>query len=436
MNKNIIIIIVFVVVIVLGFFWFKDTSKTGIKSQPEKVVSDMEELPQSSRAIKSSAGKQSDTDTLRALLSGQSAINKMSDAELLDIVFNTAASLKERRRAAFALAKSGGADMLPKLEEMLSMEDTAPYLKAAILEGLGYSDQPQAKDLIAAMLQDENDVVVRGAIKGLSAAGNQEAVSLLSNIMASEGRSDSVIAEAALGLGKIDHPDAFKLLVDAYNEAAASENTDRLDDIVAALGYRDITESGDFFKKIINEKTTDPSIRLAAIEAIQDAEGDTGPIFLSGLNDMDSEVRAEAAWALAAADDPGDISREIETYLVQEQDAEVRKRLYQALGNQENPDLNVVNDMVYNEPDLDARLAGYDVLAKNINSLEDENLLKQFNETVVPELQEAAMSSKYLNFRLSAVMSLKKAKTKEANLALEQIAAKSTDTKVVKATGI
>ena len=436
MNKNIIITIVFVVVIVLGFFWLKDTSQTGIKSQPEKVVSDMEKRPQPSRAMKPSAGIQPDLSSILGQMTGQSEINELSEAELLDILFDTAASLKERRRAAFALAKSGGADILPRLEEMLSMEDTAPYLKAAILEGLGYSDQPQAKDLIVAMLQDENDVVVRGAIKGLSAIGNQEAVLILSNIMSSEGRSDSVIAEAALGLGKIDHPDAFKLLVDAYNEAALSENTDRLDDIISALGYRDITESGDFFKKIINEKTTDPSIRLAAIEAIQDAEGDTGSIFLSGLNDTDSDVRAEAAWALAAADDPGDISKEIETYLVQEQDAEVRKRLYQALGNQENPDLNVVNDMVYNEPDLDARLAGYDVLAKNISSLEDANLLKQFNETAVPELQEAAMSSKYLSFRLSAVMSLKKANTKEANLALEQIAEKSTDMKVVKATGI
>ena len=147
-------------------------------------------------------------------------------------------------------------------------------------------------------------------------------------------------------------------------------------------------------------------------------------------------MRAEAAWALAAADDPGDISREIETYLAQEQDAEVRKRLYQALGNQENPDLNVVNDMVYNEPDLDARLAGYDVLAKNINSLEDKNLITQFNETAIPELQEAALSSKHLNSRLSAVMVLKKANTKEANLALKKIAEKSTDKNVVKAVGL
>ena len=317
MNKNIIITIVFVVVIFLGFFWFKDTSKTGIKSQPEKVVSDMEKRPQPSRAMKPSAGIQPDLSSILGQLTGQSEINELSEAELLDILLDTSASLKERRRAAFALAKSGGADILPKLEEMLSMEDTAPYLKAAILEGLGYSDQPQAKDLIVAMLQDENDVVVRGAIKGLSATGNQEAVLILSNIMSSEGRPDSVIAEAALGLGKIDHPDAYKLLVNAYDEAVLSENIDFQEDILAALGYVDITESGDFFKKMLDPNTTDPSLRLVAIEAIQDSEGDTGPILLSSLNDPDSEVRAEAAWGLAAADDPGDISKELETYLAQ-----------------------------------------------------------------------------------------------------------------------
>jgi HEAT repeat protein len=436
MNKNVTIplLAILFVVIVLGFFWLKDTSKTGIKPQAVKVVST--ELSQSDKAIKHSAGIQPDLSAILGQMTGQSAINEMSEAELLDVLFDTEASLKERQKAAFALAKSGGADILPKLEEILSMEDTPLSLKAAILEGLGYSPHPQAKDLIVAMLQDENDLVVRGAIKGLSATGNQEAVSILSNIMSSEGRSDSVIAEAALGLGKIDHPDAFKMLVDAYNEAAISENNDRLDDIISALGYRDITESGDFFKKIINSKTTDPSLRLAAIEAIQDSQGDTGAIFLSGLNDTDSEVRAEAAWALAAADDPGDISREIETYLVQEQDAEVRKRLYQALGNQENPDLNFINDTVYNEPDLDARLAGYDVLAKNISSLEDENLITQFNETAVPELQEVAMSGKYRSSRLSAVMSLKKANTKEANLVLKKIAGESTDKTVAEAAGI
>ena len=147
-------------------------------------------------------------------------------------------------------------------------------------------------------------------------------------------------------------------------------------------------------------------------------------------------MRAESAWALAAADNPGDVSKEIETYLAKEQDAEVRMRLYQALENQDNPDINFVNDIVYNELDVNVRVAGYDLLAQNLSSLEDENLIKQFNETAIPELREVALSSERLNTRLSAVIVLKKAKSNEANLALEEIAERSTDMKVAEATGI
>ena len=81
------------------------------------------------------------------------------------------------------------------------------------------------------------------------------------------------------------------------------------------------------------------------------------------LHDKDSEVRAAAAWTLAAQEEPGNIAREAEAILQKEPDAKVRTRLYQALGNQENVDIGgrIPGDIEQVKPD--ARAAGYDLFA-------------------------------------------------------------------------
>jgi HEAT repeat protein len=449
--------------IVIGFFWLREnTSKPVIKSHPVKVVSDMAkspqsmELSQSSEASKLSSGiknEQSDIHksidlseeavrerVLSAILggiTGQSAIDELSEEELLSVLFDRDAIVKMRRRAAWTLAKNGSEKILSELEKILNQEDMSGDMKAAIAEGLGYSSDLRAKEIILAALENEDDMVVRGAIRGLSATGNEDAISTLSNFMNSTDVSESVRAEAATGLGKIDSPDAFNALIGVYQSAEEANNDNLKKDIIAALGQRDISETGEFFQKLLDESTSDPSMRLAAIEAIEDAQGNTNFILLNTLNDEDSAVRAEAAWALALADDSGDIAGVLQDRLMMEVDAGVRKRLYQALGNQEKTNIDdATARLIYEEPDMAARLAGYDSLAKNIGSSENTKLEEQFEKTAIPELQEIALSDDKLNYKLSAVIALKRTGTVESLRALEEIAAKSLDPKVKEATGI
>ena len=68
------------------------------------------------------------------------------------------------------------------------------------------------------------------------------------------------------------------------------------------------------------------------------------------LNDEISEIRAETAWTLAYVDDPGDVADSLERRLAVEEDTEVRKRLHQALGNQESVDISAHAEVILQEP--------------------------------------------------------------------------------------
>lgn len=381
--------------------------------------------------------KRAITSAILRTLGQQSKADEISEEKLVDstqMLLDKTASLKDRRQAVWTLAKNGSNAALAELEKAFWDNDTPTYLKAAIVEALGYSPSPRGKELIFTALENDDDAVACAAIRGLSAIGDEEAVSTLSNIVLSTNESSNVLSEAALGLGNIDSPSAYNALVNAYYKTTPG-NTDLKEDIITALGQRDIAETGEFLQKILDENTANPSLRLAIVEAVEDAKGDTSSFLLRNLHDKDSEVRAEAAWALAVADEPGNIAEELQKLLLTEKDAEVRKRLYQALDNQESANIDAAAQIIFQETDSDARLAGYDFLAKNLALSASEYSIEQFEKIAVPELREAALTAKNSNTRLGAVITLKRANTTESYRALEEISAKSTDMKVIKAIG-
>jgi HEAT repeat protein len=371
-------------------------------------------------------------------INGRTPSNGISEEDpdtLINILLDKDAPLRDRRNAAWILAKLGDTDILLQLENILLQQDSPPYLKAAIAEGLGYSSNPMAKNLIFSALENDNDVVVRGAIRGLAAIGDRDSILTLSEILSANNGSNGVIAETAKELAKIDHPDAYDALVSAYNESYDTTTMEFKESIIAALGQRDISETGDFFQNILDETNFSLPLKLATIEALQDAQGDTIPLLLPYLNDEISEVRAETAWTLAYVDEPGDVADSLERRLAVEEDAEVRKRLYQALGNQESVDISAHAEVILQEPNLETRLSGYDLLASHIRTSENKTFQEQFAEEVIPELRKIALSSERIGNKLSAVMALKKASTTESYYALKSIASKSSDPKILDAIG-
>ncbi len=366
--------------------------------------------------------------------------NEPTDIQLANnfkTLLNEQASLDERCRAAWNLAKYGDEEILHILGEILFHPSTPAAVKAAIAEGLGYSSEPYAKELILSALADKDDIVVRGAIRGLSAIGDKDVIPVLSDILFSQDASGAVLAEAALGLGRIDGIEAYETLVNAYNDAIINGNTDLGEDIIAALGQRDISEISSFFRQILDDENASPSLRVAAIEALEDAQGDTISFLLKYLSDPDSEVRAAAAWALALADEPPDIIPNLLALLAAETDAEVRKRLYQALENQENAVIdNATVQKILAETELETRMAGYDLLAGHVSGSNDAGLIENFNQIVIPELKQIALTAEKLSTRLSAVITLKRANNQASIVALQEIVAQSTDANVIEAASI
>ena len=323
-----------------------------------------------------------------------------------------------------------------ELEKYLILPDMPLPVKIAILEGLGHSQEPYAGDIFVSSLTNEEDSVAGAAVRGLSEIGEEASVSTLSDLLFSTNAAQSVVGEAAVGLAKIDHPEALDILFEAYKIAAETGNTSLVEDIFEAMGYRDIAETGEFYYDILNDKTTPSEMKVAVLEAMENAEGDTSPILLDALGDEDSQVRAKAAWAIAMSENPGDFSPELEANLRKEPDPEVRKRLYQALSEQENVGIADILPNILAESDPGPMLAGYDLWAGSIRSSKDGALSRQFDQTAVPRLRDIALSGSHLNQKIGAIIPLRKAGTDKSKFALQEIHDETSDSRVKDATGI
>lgn len=164
-------------------------------------------------------------------------------------------------------------------------------------------------------------------------------------------------------------------------------------------------------------------MRLAALESLSNLPAGATDFLAKYLSDADAAIRAEAAWALSTTENPGHVGPQILNLLASETDAGVRLRLYQALANQENFDVNGALRATQAEPDDMARLAGFQALAGTEESRSTSELRAFLDQTAVPTLINSAIQGKDLPERLQAVMILlqvNSAASQEALRALKQ----------------
>jgi HEAT repeat protein len=369
---------------------------------------------------------------IRSLVEPKDPFSAQDRLQTLNALLDANTPAKARYQAAWKLAEYADASTIEALSRVLSDPLSPATLKAAILEGLGSSEYPQKKDVLLQWLSDKDEVVVCGAIRGLSAIGDEDSVSMLAN-MARSTDSSTVATEALNGLGTAHHPSAMANLVQMYNEPAANRAELTREDILAAIGNRNISESGQFLAQVFNDNAADSEIRCAVAEAVGDSKGNVGAFLVSTLSDPCSDVRAAAAWSLASAEEPGDVASEIQGLIKTEPDSTVRMRLYQALNNQENVDISALASNIASELVAETQLAGYNFLSRNIRGTDDQQLKQWYATTVVPELKNTALTGEASNTRLTAVMALKAAGLPESRTALQDIARQTTDKKVLQA---
>jgi HEAT repeat protein len=365
------------------------------------------------------------SNTLAAFL--RSLNTNTPAGQLAAQLLNETAPFKLRRAAASSLAGLGSDEAFQALNAGLL--STNSMVKAAIAESLGECAHKDAPALLSGLLDDDDEAVARGAIRGIGSRGDNAAVEALSNILFDPDRPEDVRAEAALTLGDIEQPEALAALTRAINEI---QDEAILEQIWEGLGSRPFSETEDLFRSYLDSPNLSTEDKVMALEALGNTEGNVAPLLLAYANDPDPDVRAAAAWGLVGAESQPELNDRVLEWLKGESSAEVRDRLYEALSSQENLDPSATLALVQKETDPAARLAALGLAAAACDTASPD-LLAYFNQTAVPELRGTAMSGSDLGDRLNSVMALGRAGTPEALQALEEVAQNSHDASTVEA---
>jgi HEAT repeat protein len=215
-------------------------------------------------------------------------------ARLISLMSDKSLTLQIRRQAARSLGKIGTDEAMAALKTALT-NDSPPYLKAAIAEGLGASPNAEARDLLHELVNGKDQTTARAAARGLAARGDADAVDTLGNLLFNDQTPLSVRTEAALALGDVSLPSAQDQLTRAITQI---QDDDVRESVLDGLGRRPFSNTEGFFRDYLNSTTVPPESKVLAIEAIRDAEGNVAPFLSNYLNDPNPDVRAAAKQAL------------------------------------------------------------------------------------------------------------------------------------------
>jgi HEAT repeat protein len=345
--------------------------------------------------------------------------------ELARILKDAAQPVKVRIKAARALIANGSNQAIAAIKEVLW--NGPAELRAAIGESLGGCSNPESYSLMLTLLADKDQTVAMGAVRGLARQGSREAMDVLHQTLYGSTMPLNVRCEAALGLGSMNQPGIAELLAHA---AAAITDEAIVTQVLNALASRPIGESKDLIENFLKSPGVSPDFKVAAIEALGDAKGDPSSFLMSFAQNPDANIRAAAAWALSNADGLGPVGEQLLTWLQSETDPTVRLRLYQALGNQQNFNVPMIEELIRNESNPSTRTAGFDLMAKLARDNPSAELTTYFDRTAVPELQSTALTAASSSDRMAAVIALKRAGTPAALSTLQILAQQATDSRV------
>ncbi len=358
--------------------------------------------------------------------SEQTGADAKSLAEWVSMLNDPRLSLEERKKAIQALAQLGSPEAVAALKAALATGNED--LRAAIAEGLGECASPECLALLLSLLNDPSQTVVQAAVRGLAQQGTPEAANALTVLLYDPSRPLDVRVEAALALGTMNVPGVMDTLSRA---AYGITDEDIVTQVLNAIGQRDISESQPFLENYLRSPIASTDLKVEAVEALWQSQGDASAFLATIAANPDPDIRAAAAWALSATDEPGSVGSQLLNLLQREQDADVRLRLYQALGNQQDLDLRVALALVQQETNPSAQVAALGLLAGTVRENPNADVLAFFDQTAVAQLKSMALSGEAKDDRVAATMSLTRAGTPAAMAALQELAQQATDPRVL-----
>jgi HEAT repeat protein len=333
------------------------------------------------------------------------------------IMANASLPLSERSKAAEALAQKGTDAALAALKAAFA--SGPEELRVAIAQSLGKCASPECAKWLEDLLQDPSVLVARGAVRGLAEQNTAEAASALIRMLSDANGNMDLRSEIASSLGSVDQPGVTEALAEL---ARSAEDDDLTTAALNSLGGRDFGQTEGFFKQYLQTPGISSELRVSAVEALAQAQGDPTAFLLSMATDTDPDVRASAAWAMSATEATGNAGAQLLDLLSKETDPDVRLRLYQALRNQESFDTGAAMSLVERETDPSARVAGMDLLAQAVRDTPTPQLQSFFAQTAVPELKQIALGGQSYDDRQAAIIALTRARTPAALAALGELA--------------
>jgi HEAT repeat protein len=326
--------------------------------------------------------------------------------------------LGSRRIYAYRLARAGTPEAIAALRKVFLT--APPRHKLFMAQLIGSAGTPAAKTFLLSLLDDTEAQVVRAAIRGLSVTGTEDATVRVAQLLADSQRPELVRIEAALGLGTIGTPAARTALVEVLARKPSDELTTQ---VLSSLGQFEFPAIAETFTRYLAAADTPRDMRVAAVEALADSSPEAAS-FLMDLagNDAEAEVRASAAWAISVHNTVTDLGPALTALAEKETEADVRRRLYEALLPQTSIAPERLLPLVMAENDIAARVAGFNAVGRAVNLEPASAIAAVFDKDIVPELVRIATAPNSLNIQMRAVFALRRAQTPAAETALTTIA--------------
>ncbi len=300
-----------------------------------------------------------------------------------------------------------------------ALKTSPSEIRRVIAEALGECPSATAVAMLVELLKDSDVAVAKAAIQGLARQQQSQAASALAQLVNDAGSSADLRCDAALALGTIHEPWVLDPLSRAAKE---SDDADVAAAALHSIGGFDFSDTKNFFQDFLQLPNVSCDLQVAAVEAIAQAQGDP-TAFLADLaaKSSDPEIRVAAAMGLSVTEVTGNVGPELLAMLNNEADPDVRLRLYQALRNQQEFDVNAALAMVQKESDSSARVAGYDLLAKTLRDNPNPDLQSFFDQIALPELKQIALNGRSMDERQAAIIALARAHSPQAMAVLGEL---------------
>lgn len=401
-----------VLALIAGSLWIEDRHPAD---DPERAL-----FPRAQRTVSrpiADAVSRGIESLIRQNLEAKFMRTGMSLKETIAFFTDESIDLRDRRFHAYRLAREGTPEAIAALLKVLH---SAPPEHKAYMAGLiGKTGNPAAKDWLRPLLTDPDETVVRAAVRGMGLLESNEVAGELAAILLDGDRSEAVRVEAAVALGAMGSTASTEALVAAFSEMPSEEVAA---EILSGLGQARYYQVAPVFEAFIASEEAPVELRAVAVEALSESSSDAIPYLVEvARSHGEPDLRASAAWAISTHGSAGYLGPGLMEMTEKEPEAEVRRRLYEAMLTQSALPADRVLSAAMKESDPAARIAGFNAVGHAARIRPGSTEAAAFDTGIIPELLRTAEQPESLNLRMRAVFALRRANTPAAREALETL---------------